>query len=150
MSEESGELVLELERVLPSPPATVFRAFADPPTLAAWWGPEGFTIPALDFPARAGASYRIEMQPPEGDPFNLIGEFREVKEPERLVFTFVWEQPDPDDVEMLAELTFEDFGNQTRATLRQKPFKTEERLSLHRDGWTDSFNKLEALLKRAP
>jgi hypothetical protein len=30
--------------------------------------------------------------------------------------------------------------------LTQGLFKTEARLKLHRDGWTDSFDKLEALL----
>jgi uncharacterized protein YndB with AHSA1/START domain len=49
-----------------------------------------------------GGSYRIEMQPPEGDPFHLTGEFRALEEPARLAFTFVWEEPDPDDVETLA------------------------------------------------
>jgi len=44
------------------------------------------------------------MQPPEGDRFYLTGEFREVDPPARLAYTFIWEYPDPDDVEMLVEL----------------------------------------------
>ena len=35
------------------------------------------------------------MQPPEGDPFYLTGEFREVDPPARLAYTFVWEDPIP-------------------------------------------------------
>jgi hypothetical protein len=30
--------------------------------------------------------------------------------------------------------------------LTQGPFKNEARRALHRDGWTDSFDKLEQLL----
>jgi hypothetical protein len=30
--------------------------------------------------------------------------------------------------------------------LEQGPFKTEARRALHRDGWTDSFDKLERLV----
>jgi uncharacterized protein YndB with AHSA1/START domain len=142
-------LELRLERVLPAAPATVYRAFTDPGVLAAWWGPQGFEIPKLEFSARAGETYRIEMLPPDGDPFHLVGEFREVRQAERLVFTFVWEEPDPDDVEMLADLSFEEVDGSTRVTLLQRPFMTEERLALHRQGWSDSFDKLEQLLQQS-
>jgi uncharacterized protein YndB with AHSA1/START domain len=138
--------VLALERVLPAPPAAVFAAFTDPDRLARWWGPEGFAVPGLDFPARAGEPYRIEMQPPEGDPFRLTGEVREVDPPERLAFTFNWEPPDPDDVETLVTLSFRDRDGSTAVALEQAAFKTEARRELHRDGWGESFDRLERLL----
>jgi uncharacterized protein YndB with AHSA1/START domain len=86
------------------------------------------------------------MQPPEGDPFYLTGQFREVEPPASLSFTFAWEDPDPDDVETLVELSFEDVGKRTEVGLTQGSFKTEARRALHRDGWGDSFDKLERLL----
>lgn len=86
------------------------------------------------------------MQPPEGDSFHLTGEFREVAPPHRLAFTFVWEPPDPDDVETLVKLTFRDLGGRTEVGFRQGAFKTDERRELHRGGWTESFDKLERLL----
>jgi len=146
MAARSGELTLEAKRVLPAAPAVVFRAFSAPNELAKWWGPEGFTAPSLEFDPRVGDSYRIEMQPPEGDPFYLTGEFREVEPPARLAYTFVWEDPDPDDVETLVELSFRDLGESTEVVFTQGPFKTEARLALHRDGWGDSFDKLERLI----
>jgi uncharacterized protein YndB with AHSA1/START domain len=142
----TDELVLEIERVLPAAPAVAFQAFVDPSELAKWWGPEGFTIPSLSFPARVGDSYRIEMQPPTGDPFALTGEFQEVDPPARLTYTFRWEDPDPDDVETLVRLSFGDLDDSTEVSLVQGIFRTEPRLVLHRDGWTDSFDKLERLL----
>jgi uncharacterized protein YndB with AHSA1/START domain len=99
----------------------------------------------LEFDARVGESYRIEMQPPEGDPFYLTGEFGEVDPPARLAFTFIWEDPDPDDVETVARLSFRDLGESTEVALTQGPLKTEARRALHQDGWTDSFDKLERL-----
>jgi uncharacterized protein YndB with AHSA1/START domain len=139
-------LILELTRVLPAPPSVVFQAFSDATELAKWWGPKGFTTPRLDFEPRVGASYRIEMQPPEGDPFHLTGEFVELDQPARLAYTFVWEPPDPDDVETRVDLTFRDLGDSTEVALAQGPFKTEDRRALHRGGWTDSFDKLERLV----
>jgi uncharacterized protein YndB with AHSA1/START domain len=146
MAAAPGELNLEMSRVLPASPAVVFAAFSDPTQLAEWWGPKGFAIPRLDFRPRPGAVYRITMQPPEGERFDLTGAFREVDPPARLCFTFVWEPPDSDDVETLVELSFRDLGGSTEVALAQGRFMTEQRLKLHRDGWSDSFDKLAALL----
>jgi uncharacterized protein YndB with AHSA1/START domain len=143
---QSGELTLEIRRLLPAAPSVAFAAFSEPDELAKWWGPQGFTIPSMEFDPRVGATYRIEMHPPEGDSFYLVGEFRDVDPPARLAFTFEWEDPDPDDVDTLVELSFRDLGGSTALALTQGPFKTEARRSLHRDGWSDSFDKLEHLM----
>jgi uncharacterized protein YndB with AHSA1/START domain len=142
----SGELTLAIKRVLPAARPVVYQAFCDPSELAKWWGPKGFTTPSLEFNPRVAESYRIQMQPPEGDSFHLTGELREVDPPARLAYTFVWEDPDPDDGETLVALEFGDLGDATKVALTQGPFKTEARRALHRDGWTDSFDKLERLI----
>jgi uncharacterized protein YndB with AHSA1/START domain len=142
----SSPLTLELTRVLPAARSSVFRAFSDATQLAHWWGPEGFTVPSLGFQPRVGGRYRIEMQPPDGDRFCLAGEFRELDPLDLLAFTFAWEEPAPDDVETVVVLTFRDLGEATEVALTQGAFKTEARRALHRDGWTDSFDKLERLL----
>jgi uncharacterized protein YndB with AHSA1/START domain len=143
---QPGELILEMKRVFPAARTVVYGAFNDPGELAKWWGPEGFTTPSLEFDPRVGGIYRIEMQPPEGDSFYLTGAFREVDPPARLAFTFAWEDPDPDDVETLVGLSFRDLGVSTEVAFTQGLFKTEARRGLHRDGWTDSFDKLEQLM----
>jgi uncharacterized protein YndB with AHSA1/START domain len=142
----SDRKLLRLKRILPAPRAAVYRSLTDPGELANWWGPRGFTAPRVEFDPRVGGSYRIEMQPPEGAAFYLTGEFREVEPPTRLAFTFIWEDPDPDDVETLVALSFRDLGDSTEVALKQGPFRTEARHALHREGWTDSFDKLEGLI----
>src|SRR3954449_7824321 len=139
-------LTLEIGRVLRARPSVVFRAFSDPDELAKWWGPQGFSTPSLELHARVGAGYRIEMQPPQGAPFYLSGEFRAGDPPARLAYTFAWEDPDPDDLDTLVDLSFRDVGASTEVALRQGPFRTEARWRLHRDGWAHSFDKLERLL----
>jgi uncharacterized protein YndB with AHSA1/START domain len=145
---QAGALTLELQRVVPAARQAVFSAFTAPDELAKWWGPNGFTIPALDFDPKVGERYRIEMQPPEGESFFLTGEFREVDPPGRLAYTFIWEPPDPDDVKTLVELSFADFADSTEVTLTQGAFKNEERRELHRNGWTESFDKLVQLFSQ--
>jgi uncharacterized protein YndB with AHSA1/START domain len=142
----SGQLTLATKRVLPALRTVVYDAFSDPTELAKWWGPQGFTTPSLDFQARVGDGYRIEMQPPAGDSFYLTGEFREVDPPARFAFTFVWEEPDPDDLATVVALSFRPIGDRTEVALTQGPFKTDARLALHRNGWADSLDKLAHLL----
>ena len=127
-------------------PERVFEFVADPALLARWWGPRGFSIPSVDFTPRVGARYRISMQPPEGEAFLLTGAFREVDPPSHVAFSFEWEPADPDDDETLVELSFEAIDDSTEVRLRQGLFRTEARRALHRDGWTESFDKLGELV----
>ena len=139
----SEGLTLDLKCRLPAPPAIVFIALTNPDELSKWWGPHGFTSPSVDFDARMGGSYRITMQPPDGEVFHLSGEFREVDPPAQLAYTFRWEEPDPDDQETVVTLTLRDLGNATELVLAQGPFATEGRRALHEGGWTDSFERLQ-------
>jgi uncharacterized protein YndB with AHSA1/START domain len=142
----AGDLTLELKGEMPAPCKRVWRALTDPAELADWWGPNGFTSPSVELDLRVGGSYRIAMQPPEGELFHLSGEFTEVDPPSRLAYTFVWDPPNPDDQETVATLSLTDLGDSTKLVLAQGAFATEERLALHRDGWTDGFGRLRELL----
>jgi len=139
-------LTLDMKRVLPAPRSLVFRACTEPDELAKWWGPHGFTAPSVEVDLRVGGSYRIAMQPPEGDVFYLQGEFSEVDPPARLIYTFRWEDPDPDDQETVVTLRLRDLGESTELVLSQGTFAAEPRLVLHKEGWTDALDRLQELM----
>jgi uncharacterized protein YndB with AHSA1/START domain len=141
-----GRLALQMRRVLRAPPSIVFRALTEPGQLAKWWGPTGFTTPSVELDLRVGGSYRIAMQPPEGKLFYLTGEFREVEPPARLVYTFRWEDPTPDDRETVVTLSLREVADGTELDFAQGTFATEERRALHNQGWSDGFDKLEKLI----
>jgi uncharacterized protein YndB with AHSA1/START domain len=140
---------LQLEKILAAPLERVFAAFVEAEQLRHWWGPVDFTVSGLRWDAVEEREYRIAMQPPEGDVFHIRGTFRAVEPPRRLAFTFVYEEPDPDDQETLVNVTFEQAAEGTCVVLDQGPFKTPARWALHRDGWTDSLERLEQSLARA-
>ena len=143
---QPGELALGMKRTVRAPASVVFRACTEPEELAKWWGPRGFTTPAIEMDLRVGGRYRIAMQPPEGDLFHLTGEFREVDPPARLAYTFVWEPPDPDDRETLVTLSFRQVDGLTEVNYTQAVFATEQRRALHEQGWRESFERLQQLL----
>src|SRR5262245_17109106 len=141
-------LVLELTSAVPAPPERVFAALTEPAMVAKWFGPQGFTMPEINLSLRVGGGYRFTMQPPAGDAFHLAGEFLEIDAPNRLAYTFRYEEPDPDDRETTVRLSLVPVGDATEVSLRQGEFATEARLELHRVGWTDSFDKLRAVVDR--
>lgn len=148
MAARTGGL-LELERVFDAPAERVFQLLSEPAELARWWGPHGFTTSEIVLDLRAGGSYRFTMQPPEGEAFHLSGDFVDVHPPDRLSFTFRWDEPDPDDRETVVVLWLDSVAGATRVSLWHGEFATEARLELHRSGWTDSFERLAAVLQTA-
>ena len=49
-------------------------------------------VPLVHMDLREGGKFRIQMKSPDGEYFTAVGEFREVKAPERLVYTWDWEK----------------------------------------------------------
>jgi uncharacterized protein YndB with AHSA1/START domain len=142
MSTPAGGLVLELQIVVDSPQERIFSALTEPAELARWWGPHGYSMPEIDLDLRVGGGYRFTLQPPGGDRFHLAGEFLEIDPPRRLVYTFRYEEPDPDDRQTVVTLSLEKVRHATEVSLSQGEFATEARRELHRGGWTDSLEKL--------
>lgn len=146
VAEQPSGLELHLEGFVRAPPDLVFKACIDPELLGRWWGPRGFTSPSIESDQRVSGTYRIAMQPPDGELFHLRGEYRAIDPPRRLVYTFEWEEPHPDDQETVVTLSFAEWDGGTRVTLDQRPFATEARRALHEAGWTDGFERLDASL----
>ena len=142
MTASHDELTVHLVRALPAPPPLIFRMHTDPDELARWFGPKGFSAAIVAFDLRVGGTYRIEMQPPEGDRFLLVWEFRRIDPFTHLTFTFRYEDPDPDDQDTLVALSFVDRGDATELTVDQGPFLTEARSDLHARGWSESVDRL--------
>jgi len=53
-------------RLFPFPPSRVYGAFADPVTLARWWGPHGAVNAFEAFDLRPGGEWRFTMEGPWG------------------------------------------------------------------------------------
>ena len=74
------------------------------------------------------------------------GVYREITAPERLVFTYRTESAGVIDPETLVTLTFADFGDRTRLTLRQTAFETSAARLDHQGGWTGALERLATFI----
>ena len=162
-TEDAAERDFVLTRVFDVPRSLVFKAWTDPKHMAQWWGPRIATTPICEMDVRPGGAYRIVMRLPDGNLLPLKGFYREVVEPERLVWTMdhselppEWhDKVDPnrqhaDAVgEATSTITFEDLDGKTKLTIRIRFVSTDIRNAMMRlgmnEGWTESLARLAEL-----
>jgi uncharacterized protein YndB with AHSA1/START domain len=134
-----------ITRIFEAPREQVFRAWADPDEVAAWFGPEHFDTPRdkISIDLRVGGRYELTMvQRDNGAEFPIGYDVVEVIEPELLVLR---SDPMPD-VGMheptVVRVEFHDHGDRTRMTLTDGPYPAGR---AHAEaGWNAAFEKLTA------
>jgi uncharacterized protein YndB with AHSA1/START domain len=83
------------------------------------------------------------MRSPNGEDHWVWGEYREIVEPESIVFT--WNREDAEGRiwnSTLVKVTFTEQDGRTGFTLSQKVFKTLADRDDHKGGWTQSLDRL--------
>src|SRR5207247_803036 len=144
---EAEERELVITRIFDAPRRLVFQAWTEPDRVARWWGPQGFVTTHCDMGVRPGGAFRFCMRSPEGTEYWKRGVYREVVEPERLVFTFAWEDADgKPGHQTLVTVTFAERGDKTELTLHQAVFETIVRRDEHQRGWASALERFAAYL----
>lgn len=140
------ETTLRLERRFDAPPEAVFDAWTNPEVLRRWWaaGPDWDT-PAAEVDLRPGGGYRLSMRNPEtGDVHTVAGEYREVRRPEHLTYTWAWQGMDGDDGrESLVAVDFVSDGEGTSVVLTHTGLADEGSKERHGHGWNACLDNLE-------
>jgi uncharacterized protein YndB with AHSA1/START domain len=151
-----------ITRLFDAPRDLIWREWTEPELVMQWWGPKNYTSPSCKIDLRVGGTYLFCMRSPEGKDFWSTGVYREVKRPERIVYTdsfadekgtmvpatYYGMSPDVP-AEMLVTLTFEVQAGRTRLTLRHAGLPSGEMRDLTRAGWNESLDKLSGELGQA-
>jgi len=82
---------LLLTRRFRAPRALVFEAFTKPEHLRYWWGPRGYELISCDMDFRVDGTWRFVQRAPDGNEYAFRGIYKEIRSPERLVYTFEFE-----------------------------------------------------------
>ncbi len=138
---------LVLTRVFDAPRDLVFKAWTERDCVKRWWGPKGFTNPVCEIDVRTGGAIRIDMRGPDGTIYPMLGEYREVVPPARLVFSSWPIGPNGERLfESLNTITFVERGGKTEMTadiqVAEVTGEAAPALSGMTQGWTEMLDRL--------
>jgi len=135
--------VLEFEREFDAPRALVWKLWKDPEHMVRWHGPEGYWLTHCEIDFRVGGKWKRCMSRAADHAHWIYGEYLEIDEPHRLVFTYV---NDFDPFETVVELDFSERDARTLMRFRQAPFPTVEERDSHGWGWSSGLDLFAAYL----
>jgi uncharacterized protein YndB with AHSA1/START domain len=131
--------VLEFERTFDAPLALVWKLWKDPEHMVRWHGPEGYWLTECSIDFRVGGRWARCMSRAADHAHRIWGEYLEIDEPRRLVFTYI---NDFDEHETVVSLDFAEVDGKTLMHFRQAPFLTVEERDSHGWGWMSGLDLL--------
>jgi uncharacterized protein YndB with AHSA1/START domain len=137
---------ITITRVLDAPRELVWKAWTDPDQVARWWGPPGVTTEKVTMDVRPGGMLRVTSVSEDGSEMTVTGVYREIVEPERLVF----EEPAEESWHegAVSVLTLTDLGDgRTEMAVTATIRTTEDMRRLAEGGMKGSFDRLAELLE---
>lgn len=139
---------VRIERTFRAAAQDVFEAWTSVEVLRRWWHAEHtWETPVAELDLRVGGAIRVVMRNPEdGSEYGGSGEYTVIDPPRRLAFTWTWDHADTPRRQLI-EVEFVDHGERTTVVMTNSglPDRAKED---HRHGWNNSFDNLEAALRR--
>ncbi len=139
-SASHNDIPLVLRRTFTSERARVFRAWITPRALESWLRPRGMSMTVRSLDARVGGSFRFDLE----DGSAIIGTYRQIVPPEKLVFT--WFGGAAQSWENVVTLDFLDRGAVTEVVLTHEGLSSPERRARAEGGWPSLFDALASVL----
>jgi len=137
---------LRLERTFDAPAEAVFDAWTNPEVLRRWWAAApGWSTPLAEVDLRVGGRYRLSMEDPDAGTLHTVrGEYSEVRRPERLVYSWCWEEDGgrTGHVSTVA-VDFLGEGGRTTVVLEHSGLASAESRDRHGEGWTGCLENLK-------
>lgn len=138
----SAQREMTMERVISAPRKLVFEAWTDPSQLQKWWGPKGFTNPVCDVDPIPGGNILIHMKAADGVVYPMDGQFHEIVEPDKLVFTTAALDKNGKRLfEVLNTVTFSEENGKTKLHLHAAVSNISEEGRPYIDGMDDGWNQ---------
>jgi uncharacterized protein YndB with AHSA1/START domain len=148
---DAGEYGITITRVFDAPRERVWREWTEPERFADWFGGPASEVPldTVSMDVRPGGALRATMfaDPGRGE-IHWKGEYLEVAEPERLVFTLS-DQPG-DDLYELVSVVLTDLGDgRTEMLFEQRGHLPPEQYENAKEGWGTFFDRIAERLAGA-
>ncbi|MGI9425472.1 MAG: SRPBCC family protein [Hyphomicrobiaceae bacterium] len=138
---------LTINRDLKAPIDVVYAAWTDPEKIVQWFAPsDTYTCEVPDFDLRVGGRYTVLMRDAKGERHCVSGEYREIVENEKLVFSWAWEST-PERISMVTVL-LRRAGDLTRLQLTHEQFADPDARDRHKLGWSGCLDRLVEKISR--
>jgi uncharacterized protein YndB with AHSA1/START domain len=150
----AGDREIVLTRVFDAPRHLVFDAYTKPELLKRWLtGPPGWSMTVCEVDLKIGGAYRYVWRGPDGVDMGMGGTYREIKRPERLVATELFDQ-DWTGGEALGTVVLADQGGKTALTQTILYQSREARDAVLKSGMAEGmaagYEKLAEMLASTP
>jgi uncharacterized protein YndB with AHSA1/START domain len=138
-TEEPG---ISITRVFDAPRERVWREWTEPEPFADWFGGPECAVPlsSVSMDVRPGGAWRLTMLIGSRE-VQWDGEYLEVSEPERLVFT-VSDQPGDDRYELVTVVLTDLGDGRTEMLFEQRGDMRPEQYDAAKSGWGAFFDRL--------
>jgi uncharacterized protein YndB with AHSA1/START domain len=136
---------VRIKEMVDAPRKRVFAAWTRPELLTRWWGPGMFETVSAEIDLRVGGAYELVLEPGS---MRLVGEFREVTPPEKLVYTWRWAENVPDTRQSLVTVEFRAIGDRTEVVLVHDNFVGPGPIDMYDEGWRSGLEKLRSFLQK--
>jgi uncharacterized protein YndB with AHSA1/START domain len=140
---------ISLTRVFDAPRERVWSEWTEPDAFADWFGGPECEVPisSVSMDVRPGGAWKLTMfAPPDRREINWWGEYREVDEPERLVFT-ISDQPEADLYELVVVVLTDLGDGRTEMLFEQRGRRMgPEDYEATKTGWGGFFDRMDERL----
>lgn len=147
-----AEYGITMTRVFDAPRELVWKEWTEPKRFADWFGGPTSEVPleSVSMDVRPGGRLRLTMfAEPGRREIRWQGEYREVAEPERLVFA-ISDQPGEDRYELVTVVLTDLSEGRTEMRFEQRGTLTREIYEAAEQGWSGFFDRIaERLATRA-
>ena len=143
---ETSPFELTMTRFIRAPRERVYDAFVDAAALRIWKCPRGMQVAEIAVDPRVGGAWRMVMRARDGSQFKVGGVYRELRRPDRIAYTWQWEEGPMVGVATLIEVSFDERDDGTRLEMRHSGFPAASARDGHEHGWNGTLNKLAEML----
>jgi uncharacterized protein YndB with AHSA1/START domain len=151
MAEDAGDYGITITRVFDAPRESVWKEWTEPARFADWFGGPDSEVPVstVSMDVRPGGAWRATMfADPGRREIQWKGMYREVVEPERLVFT-VSDQPGDERYELVSVVLTDLGDGRTEMLFEQRGHMRPEEYERAEQGWGVFFDRIAERLARA-
>jgi uncharacterized protein YndB with AHSA1/START domain len=139
-----AEYGITMRRVFDAPREHVWREWTEPECFADWFGGPNSEVPleTVSMDVRPGGRWRLTMfAEPGRREIRWKGEYREVAEPDRLVFT-VSDQPGEERYELVTVVLTDLGDGRTEMRFEQRGSLSPEVYEAAKQGWSGFFDRI--------